>query len=234
MKSRLWAFAWIWFICGGTVSVQAATMTQTESWSLFSGPSDAQAEETRSISAFDPSLGMLTQVDWSVDAGIDAAFSVAPTSFPIDYSFSAGILCGVAFPIGSFGCDLAASAGRFDSRVGGTLPVSGPMGVAETISLGFSNVSTFTDPTLLAVFTGTTPIGLTLAVDTSAQAQTCIPDPFNVGQQICTPHVVAYSGDYAGTLAVTYTFAPVPIPAAVWLFGSGLLGLIGVARRMAA
>jgi hypothetical protein len=26
-------------------------------------------------------------------------------------------------------------------------------------------------------------------------------------------------------------FSPVPVPAAVWLFGSGLLGLIGVARR---
>ena len=24
---------------------------------------------------------------------------------------------------------------------------------------------------------------------------------------------------------------PVPVPAAVWLFGSGLLGLVGVARR---
>jgi len=28
-----------------------------------------------------------------------------------------------------------------------------------------------------------------------------------------------------------YGFTPVPVPAAVWLFGSGLLGLIGVARR---
>ena len=27
------------------------------------------------------------------------------------------------------------------------------------------------------------------------------------------------------------TSVPVPIPAAVWLFGSGLLGLIGIARR---
>lgn len=27
------------------------------------------------------------------------------------------------------------------------------------------------------------------------------------------------------------TFAPVPIPAAVWLFGAGLMGLVGVARR---
>jgi len=30
---------------------------------------------------------------------------------------------------------------------------------------------------------------------------------------------------------LTITASPVPIPAAVWLFGSGLLGLIGIARR---
>jgi len=29
----------------------------------------------------------------------------------------------------------------------------------------------------------------------------------------------------------TFTLTPVPVPAAVWLFGSGLLGLAGVARR---
>lgn len=28
-----------------------------------------------------------------------------------------------------------------------------------------------------------------------------------------------------------YLNQPVPVPAAVWLFGSGLIGLIGVARR---
>ncbi len=30
-----------------------------------------------------------------------------------------------------------------------------------------------------------------------------------------------------------FTASPVPVPAAVWLFGSGLLGLVGVARRRA-
>ncbi len=30
---------------------------------------------------------------------------------------------------------------------------------------------------------------------------------------------------------LTITAAPVPVPAAAWLFGSGLLGLVGVARR---
>lgn len=32
---------------------------------------------------------------------------------------------------------------------------------------------------------------------------------------------------------VEFTISTVPVPAAVWLFGSGLLGLIGVARRKA-
>jgi hypothetical protein len=29
------------------------------------------------------------------------------------------------------------------------------------------------------------------------------------------------------------TYSPVPVPAAVWLLGSGLLGLIGIRRRNA-
>jgi len=33
------------------------------------------------------------------------------------------------------------------------------------------------------------------------------------------------------TLALRGTISAVPVPAAVWLFGSGLLGLVGVARR---
>ena len=36
-----------------------------------------------------------------------------------------------------------------------------------------------------------------------------------------------------GTATMTMDIAPVPLPAAVWLFGSGLLGLIGVVRRKA-
>ena len=31
--------------------------------------------------------------------------------------------------------------------------------------------------------------------------------------------------------AFQVTIEPVPVPAAVWLFGSGLIGLIGIARR---
>lgn len=42
---------------------------------------------------------------------------------------------------------------------------------------------------------------------------------------------VAYNYDENGNLVAIADLSAVPVPAAVWLFGSGLLGLIGVARR---
>jgi hypothetical protein len=44
--------------------------------------------------------------------------------------------------------------------------------------------------------------------------------PFNVGETKDTSHITAY-------------VSAVPVPAAVWLFGSGLLGLLGYSRRRA-
>ena len=44
---------------------------------------------------------------------------------------------------------------------------------------------------------------------------------------------MATGGPFAGFNANFNAFAPVPAPAAVWLFSSGLLGLLGFARRKA-
>lgn len=45
---------------------------------------------------------------------------------------------------------------------------------------------------------------------------------------------VQYAMHLAGTMAMPTNTAVVPVPAAAWLLGSGLLGLVGVARRKAA
>jgi hypothetical protein len=46
--------------------------------------------------------------------------------------------------------------------------------------------------------------------------------------------VVDYTAGLKGTLhAVTLTVAQTPVPAAIWLFGSALVGLVGVSRRKA-
>jgi len=41
----------------------------------------------------------------------------------------------------------------------------------------------------------------------------------------------AFGSSGVGTRQLIYSTSPVPLPAAAWLFGSGLLGLIGMARR---
>ena len=42
---------------------------------------------------------------------------------------------------------------------------------------------------------------------------------------------VAYNYDENGNLIAIADLSAVPVPAAVWLFASGLLGLIGISRR---
>jgi len=42
------------------------------------------------------------------------------------------------------------------------------------------------------------------------------------------------SGGTPYLLNLTGTISAVPVPAAIWLFGSGLVGLMGVARRLKA
>ena len=44
------------------------------------------------------------------------------------------------------------------------------------------------------------------------------------------PGLVMIDGAFPG-FSANFDFVAVPVPAAVWLFGSGLLGLVGVARR---
>jgi hypothetical protein len=52
---------------------------------------------------------------------------------------------------------------------------------------------------------------------------------------VCGGDIGCLSDVYFDNVSVTVDAAPaVPVPAAVWLFGSGLLGLIGVARRKTA
>jgi len=43
-----------------------------------------------------------------------------------------------------------------------------------------------------------------------------------------------FTGTDLGGTWTTATLAPVPVPAALWLFGSGLIGLVGIVRRKTA
>ena len=57
----------------------------------------------------------------------------------------------------------------------------------------------------------------------------------NFGSVFTVPesNFYAITFDGFGGFEVVVDVSPVPVPAAVWLFGSGLIGLVGVARRKA-
>lgn len=64
---------------------------------------------------------------------------------------------------------------------------------------------------------------------------------FNPGEWTLNEYILAwedlrfshpyYDGDFNDMVLMVESVQPVPVPAAVWLFGSGLLGLVGIARR---
>ena len=75
---------------------------------------------------------------------------------------------------------------------------------------GFSNIGTNAD--LLALFNGGSGVQ-TLTYQFGS--------PMSLTQLFTSGATTSFSGN----------ITPIPVPAAVWLFGSGLLGLVGVARR---
>lgn len=60
-----------------------------------------------------------------------------------------------------------------------------------------------------------------------------MPSSGNAGQgnQFFAAHVAGFNDGYGNSSAFFGGSTPVPVPAAIWLFGSGLLGLVGLARR---
>ena len=66
-------------------------------------------------------------------------------------------------------------------------------------------------------------------------------DTVNAGWVLWSANAINNRGQIAGITVNTNTneqhgflLTPVPLPGAIWLFGSGLLGLTGMARRMKA
>jgi hypothetical protein len=79
----------------------------------------------------------------------------------------------------------------------------------------------------LAAFIGPGTFGVDLSI--SSFITDC--GPSGTTTIIPTTNCFSHSENWSGNFSFVYEYNPVPVPAAGWLFGSGLIGLIGVARR---
>ena len=222
------AFAFLF--CLGSLPAYAATVTHTNSWSSTPTPDAGPLIQNQNFERFDPALGTLTQVDWSINASLAAHF-VVTSDFSFDYEFSATIKCSIE----GIGCEdpftpiveKTQTVSGFARSILGSTPTAD-----RTINLEFVGNVTTSHPSDLNFFTSTTPLDLELMSMASVMVEFCFTPPGQPETCLVPPYDLFYEGAYVGTLEYTYTYNPVvPIPAAVWLFGSGLIGLIGIARR---
>ena len=147
-----------------------------------------------------------------------------PTDGDINFSVTTGQVNTGGYTLAIFD-DLALSGGVINGAAD-HLTVSIPELINWDFTQTLSNTNTL----------GTLDIGtdgqFILAVQLFVEGGWIGGDPDH-GSMWTVPETNQYAikfGDIGG-FDLVVDIAPVPVPAAVWLFGSGLLGLVGVARR---
>jgi hypothetical protein len=113
----------------------------------------------------------------------------------------------------------------FDRYAGASGPAAFGTGTTQVFADSYSGdlfgVSNFTGSLWIAV-----PTGFTSGDTLGAASGTWLNQSFASLGMTPGTYVWSWASD-----SITLQVSAVPIPAAVWLFGSGLLGLVGIARR---
>jgi len=226
-------------LLSGWTTAQAATIFFTTGWgfenSINSGTKvdnqfdSLNAFRNESISQFDPSLGILTGIN--IDFFVMSLTSIASANFRDNTIFSTvggfqrlqSMSLDITMPNYSFNRS-ASTRTSMCSDTGGVFSSSSCNTSIAFTNNGLLDASTSFGPLSAYIGSGFVNIG----VNQNATLFTNETDGDNgyVNTRFGQVRTV-------GSVRVTYDYSVVPVPAAAWLFCSGLIGLIGVARRKA-
>ena len=148
---------------------------------------------------------------------VHAATIFSPTDG--DVNFLLGDLTGAQLAIFD-DSDQSYAGSSLDVLIGDTVGFAGPNGSGDF-------TATNTTSALALTLTGSDNFILGLSTDSGAN---WLPDSSITALGANAYRVAFITGNNVTEVDVQIVSA-IPVPAAVWLFGSGLLGLVGIARR---
>jgi len=217
-------------LLGAAASAQAATVSYSGS---HTGPTDVTNQLVQ-VQQFDSGLGTLQSATFTLSGLMNtSAYATNDGDFYVGWdklTYTLSLSGAGAY------ASMAVSANGAPVRVVGTGAADGtftPLG--EYVNIVGQPNWVQAGPTLsvlqtfaagpLAAFIGTGLVDFfltTLNVDTLSV----------LGSG--SPSSQGFSTNVSGTVGVVYEYAPVPLPAALWLLGAGLLGVAGFTRRASA
>ncbi len=217
MKAKILVAVSLAALLMGADYAHAASFTQTVSQDL----AITDWKKAFTINQFNSAWGELERVNLSFGAGSEISINLVNTGAIDATKVKATSESGLILKLNDE--QVAAVDASYTLRASSVSANGGRMysGVQKTTATPFS--AEYKTSTELAKWIGTGTLAGLFSTDTG----------FGLGG-LNTANLNAQLTSYSwGKLSVTYNYQPIesPIPAAVWLFGSGVAGLAGLAKR---
>jgi len=211
-------------ILAGVMAISGNASAAVVSFSDSSVLQPTNWTDTLSFSKFDPSLGTLDSVDFSLTGNVSgsAGYESTDTSAAMVYLDLSALLTLIRPDSSTVVTSLpVTTVSELASASDGNPDYDGPSGSTfGGLSANLTETASSSSAGDLALFTG--PGTINLGVFSMGKSSGS--GPGNLA--------TLFTSNASADVTVTYNYTTaVPVPAAVWLFGSGLLGLVGVARR---
>jgi hypothetical protein len=229
-RSSLSAFSAILFLVGflgqaGVAHADIVTKQGILDWS------STNLNKTIAVDQFDPTLGTLQSVKFTLEGDLQGTYRFQNNSpsdiyaywaqkgdVSITYGTTISLLASVSnptpWPTFQYFVQNYETIGNKVGPVAPSGQITGP-----TIQISQTQIYTFTSGLSPFVGSGSLPFGFV--------ANSALMYVVEGGN-----YVSNFSTNAKGVITADYTYQPVPIPAGLWLLGSGLVGLIGIRRRV--
>lgn len=205
-------------------SVNAALVDYSASMSGLTPVEDYKL----SVNQFDPTLGTLLSATFTLHGTVESSLTVTPATGDSSVTWSkqnGHILYPEIFGpndryyVELYGPFSMAVADAFSGSVLTNQPVPLTGGSATFGAPALDGLDTFEFTTDLSPFIGNGTIEFFLGANSF--------DSYSVTSNASA----SLSTNYSGEVSVVYDYHPVPVPAAVWLLGSGLIGMLGLRKK---